>query len=138
MRSSLLLLALLFTANIKPQDIWIGQTSVFDLRGYAIGGQIKGQYNGVQLALGSTYNVHNKHMQPLVTLGYYFVNHDHLKIGSNVQFDNYISFPSVNITKQLNHSWFMDINVRPHTYTFLQANFSLFILIKQKGAFTPP
>lgn len=129
MKSSLLVLLLTFCVNIYSQNIWVGQTSVFDLRGYAIGAQVKGQYDMLQLSIGSTYNVSNKQISPLISVGVYFVNYNHLKIGSNIQLDRYLSFPSVNITKQLNDKWFMDFNIRPHTYTFLQSDFTIFYTI---------
>jgi len=110
--------------NLSAQ-VWVGQYSTLDVRGFAFGGVIKGNINSFTSSLGASYNIHNHWVNPLVTVGYNIIDLEHHKIGVNILFDRYLTMPGLTYMEKVNDLFYFDCSIRPSFRSFIQADFTI-------------
>lgn len=124
MKKLITLVFCLVCFNLSAQ-IWFGQYSTLDLRGFAFGGVIKGNVNSFTSSLGVSYNIHNGYVNPLVTFGYNIVDYPTHKVGVNILFDSYLTMPGITYMEQLTDLLYFDASIRPSFRSLVQADFTI-------------
>lgn len=77
---------------------------------------IKGTFENIQGAFFYSHSVYGYNMG--FQVGYNFYNKNGVLIGSNMAFSQYISFPSLNIQRQVSDKFYLDLNLRPSNQFF--------------------
>lgn len=126
-----ILLSTLFV-NLKAQtNVFVGGNTQMTYNELRYGAIMKATHKGFQSAIFIDQSFFDRELITGFQVGANFVNLDHIIIASNIMFDGYIHYPSLNVIQKLdNDKLYIDMTFRPHFRDFIQFEFSLLYNLK--------